>query len=215
MFGKGTVLGLLVGLLAAALACGRSERDDAEAAAGGSTAGSSNDAGRGGSTGGTSSGGSGTGEAGSASEVDPDPILCGGAYPSECAEDKVCQFDSGCGTVGHCVRRPDGCDGNYAPVCGCDGMTYGNDCEARMAGVSPGTDGECGALFDCGPYRCDTGSYCLDKADDADGPWRHACVALPSGCNGVASCDCVADARGCFTGFTCAPSGGSITLTCD
>ncbi|CAN92310.1 hypothetical protein predicted by Glimmer/Critica [Sorangium cellulosum So ce56] len=208
---KGFVLCFVV--VAATLSCGKSEEDASESGKGGSAV-ASNAAGSGGS-GNTSSGGSGTGDAGSSSQGDPDPILCGGAYPSECADGKLCLFDSGCGTVGHCVRKPEGCDGNYAPVCGCDGTTYSNDCEARTAGVTPNGGGECGSLFDCGPYRCDPGSYCVDKADDADGPWRYACIALPSTCNGVASCDCVADVGGCFTGFTCMPSGGSITLTCE
>jgi hypothetical protein len=43
----------------------------------------------------------------------------------------------------HVRHKPEVCDTIFAPVCGCDGMTYSSDCVAASMGVSVEFEGEC------------------------------------------------------------------------
>jgi hypothetical protein len=73
--------------------------------------------------------------------------MCGGIAGIACGEGFYCAADAGrCNIAdgsGTCTRRPEVCTEQHDPVCGCDDRTYGNACNAAMAGVNVGSRGEC------------------------------------------------------------------------
>ena len=117
-----------------------------------------------------------------------------------CEDGAYCHFIDGlCADTGFCEEFPDGCPEIDAPVCACDGTTYGNGCEAAVVGQSVSYDGPCseGNGDTCGGIAgvsCGEGSLCLQPEGtclSADLPGT--CQEIPEACteqyDPVCGCD--------------------------
>jgi hypothetical protein len=85
---------------------------------------------------------------------------------------------------GHCVRKPLGCPDFYDPVCGCDGLTYGNNCDRLAAGAQLAHHGACPE--GCAPddaAGCGADAVCLPPPFTCEFPADGGkCVPIPSTC---------------------------------
>ena len=135
-----------------------------------------------------------------------------------------------CGdSTGGCLERPTSCTPSYQPVCGCDGVTYANRCEAARAGRSIARDGACTCGGTAGA-TCSAGFFCHYEAGTCGQPARVGTCAAPAvacpqisqpvcGCNARtynSACEAVAAGQSVDHEGACIPQvcGGPTNIRC-
>ena len=82
------------------------------------------------------------------------PVTCTAA--TDCPSGWTCAKLDCANPTGVCQVRPLLCDGTVLPVCGCDGVTYWNDCIRQQNGVAASMLGQCTRTA----LPCSQGSDC-------------------------------------------------------
>ncbi len=131
---------------------------------------------------------------------------------SDCSEGSFCEKYDCDDTAGTCTPYPALCGDEEHTVCGCDGVTYFNDCLRRAAGISHGRLDECSAeAVTCGgPSNtpCPGAAVCaklLGFGGTCSGNEKGTCWVLPVTCPAPSHADRFDD---------CDPNGAQCVDAC-
>ncbi|MBN1502094.1 hypothetical protein JW930_01000 [Candidatus Woesearchaeota archaeon] len=100
---------------------------------------------------------------------------------SDCHSGDFCEKNTeDCDGVGRCIAKPQYCTTEVEWVCGCDGVSYTNDCVRKRAGVSKLKEGKCEQPVDMCTVKniCDPDEICVfsmyDNVDSHVAPCSEA-----------------------------------------
>lgn len=135
---------------------------------------------------------------------------------ADCGDTEYCNVPVGaCLTaksVGFCKPRPTACSAVLAQVCGCDGKTYDNVCEATKLGVAQAAAGACGT--GCGGptnVKCGDGEFCeIALGTCGQAAPTGTCKAVPEDCGAISAPVCGCDKKTYPNG--CAASQAQVSI---
>lgn len=115
-----------------------------------------------------------------------------------------------CDGAGQCALIPEICTTEVDPVCGCDGRTYGNACEAASTGVNVAHKGSCEQDYCWSNKECAEDDYCFfEDCTQETGMCQQRPERCPFLLRPVCGCDgntyansCIAASRGISVDYT-------------